>query len=385
MAKNSEKLSVGLVFDDTLDSNDGVSQQVKRLGEYLVANGHKVVYLCGETKIKEYAGGKVYSLAKNLSVKFNGNRLTMPIYSSRRVIKNVLKTEALDIVYVTVPYSPFLGQRIIAAADRSGVAVVGAFHILPSGWVSSLGARLLGLVQFFSLKRFGAFTSTSKSAAKFAQKTMRIRSSVVPNMVDIKYFEPGRRVGNEPGRIVFLGRLVKRKGCAELIDAFSVLAKSRQDAQLIIAGDGPERQKLETQVHRLGLGDKVKFLGYIDEQDKPQVLGSAEIACFPSLYGESFGVVLIEAMAAGAGVVLAGDNPGYRCVMEEQPQLLVNPADKEELASRLERLLGNEALRADLHKWQLQSVQQYDTGVVGEQILKLCRQAIAINKQNRHN
>lgn len=377
MKKSQKGLSVGFLFDDTLDSNDGVSQQVKRLGEYLSQRGHRVVYLCGETKLQEWSGGRVYSLSKNIHIRFNGNRMSMPLFSSRRTIKKILEAEDLDLIHVTVPYSPLMAQRVIAVAKRRNMVIVGSFHILPSGWLSSLGSRLLGLWQFFSLRKIQAFTSTSKNAALFARRTMRIRSKVVPNMIDVKAFLSGREVGNKPGQIVFLGRLVGRKGCAQLITAFAQLDKTRPDAELVIAGDGPDRAKLERLAAELGIDGRVKFLGYIDEADKPKILGSAEIACFPALYGESFGVVLIEAMAAGAGVIIGGDNPGYRSVLGERPELLVDPRNTAKLAKRLEQLLTDEAARRNLHGWQLESVKQYDIHVVGQQMLDIYDEAIA--------
>src|SRR5581483_312331 len=103
----------------------------------------------------------------------------------------------------------------------------------------------------------------------------------------------------EPHKIVFLGRLVERKGVKYLIKAFNLLERNLPDAHLVIAGDGPQRPALEALVKEYNLQAKVSFLGYIEEEDKPSILASAAVACFPSLYGESFGIVLAEAMAAG--------------------------------------------------------------------------------------
>lgn len=385
MPASPKKLAVGLLFDDTLDSNDGVSQQVKRLGEYLSRNGHRVVYLCGDTKMRQWSGGKVYSLSKNIKVRFNGNRLSTPIWSSSRRVKAILKSENIDVVSVTMPYSPFMAQKVIFEAVRQGIPVVGWFHILPSGPIATIGTRLLGLLEKRSLKKLSAVASTSASAAKFAKSTLGVSPVVVPNMVDISKLSAGI---NEPiinSRVVFLGRLVSRKGCLQLIRAFALLAEGEPDARLLVAGDGPDRDKLELAAHRLGISDKVEFLGFISEEDKPKILGSAQIACFPALYGESFGIVLIEAMAAGSEVVLAGDNPGYRCVMGDQPTLLVDPTDEKEFANRLALLLKSDNVRRGLHKWQLEHVKQYDVNVVGQQMLDIYDHVIALKHKSGNN
>jgi phosphatidylinositol alpha-mannosyltransferase len=133
------------------------------------------------------------------------------------------------------------------------------------------------------------------------------------------------------------------------------------------------------------LGSRIEFLGYIKEDEKAKLLNSAAIACFPSLYGESFGIVLIEAMAAGSGVVLGGNNPGYISVLEARPKLLVNPKNASEFADRLGELLANNTLAKQLHEWQNKTVKQYDIEVVGPQILEVYNQAIARLSKKRHN
>jgi phosphatidylinositol alpha-mannosyltransferase len=384
MKAKSEKLSVGFLFDDTLDSNDGVAQQVKRLGEFFSQNGHHVVYLCGQTRMESWAGGKVYSLAKNIRISFNGNRLSMPLLSHASAIKAVLEAEKLDILHVQVPYSPLMAQRVIKRAHKTS-AIVGTFHILPSGLLAASGSRLLGLAQWLSLKKFDAMISVSSSAGEFAKRNFGISSTIIPNMIDLKSFNKMSTNVVTDEKIVFLGRLVKRKGCAELIKAFALLSRDQPLAKLVIAGDGAERPALEKLVDKLELRQKVQFLGFIKEEDKVGLLGSAAIACFPSLYGESFGVVLIEAMAAGAGVVLAGANPGYRTVMEDQPKMLIDPRDTNAFADRLTELLKDEKEAAKIHTWQDQHVKKYDVNVVGEQVLNVYRQAFAKHRLKRHN
>jgi phosphatidylinositol alpha-mannosyltransferase len=370
--RNGPSLNVGLVFDDSLDSNDGVAQYVKNLGSWLSQRGHKVSYLVGETKLEVWAGGKVYSLARNLKVHFNGNKLSMPVWSSAKLVGATLRANEYDVLHVMVPYSPLMAKKVIKKAD-SKTMIIGTFHILPSGFLSRFGSKLLWLWLRRSLTRFDKQLSASSAAASFARSSYKISSTISPNMVDLKKFrsiktESRRTI--DPQKIVFLGRLVKRKGVAEL-------KKKKIDAELIIAGDGPDRSKLSELVQNLGLSRDVKFLGYIDERDKPALLASADVACFPSLYGECFGIVLIEAMAAGSGAVLGGDNPGYRSVLGDQPLMLIDPNNTGVFTQRLERLLTDKALISKLYKWQNDNVEQYDINVVGRQVEQIYYEAIA--------
>jgi phosphatidylinositol alpha-mannosyltransferase len=374
-----------LVFDDSLDSADGVAQHVKTLGAWLSRRGHKVSYLVGETKLKEWQGGQVFSLAKNRRVNFNGNRLSIPLPANSNNIRKVIDAQDFDILHVMMPHSPLMAQRVVNRADPQ-TAVIGTFHIYPSGALVNIGSRFLRRMYGNGLRRFSMFISVSSAAAEFAKRAYGIKSEVLPNPVDLSaYRTPSAVKRDNNSAIVFLGRLVKRKGCRQLLEAFAVLHKSNPAASLVIAGDGPQRRQLEELSRRLGVADSVKFLGFIAEEDKPSLLASADIACFPSLFGESFGIVLVEAMAAGSGVVVGGDNPGYRTILGAQPQLLVDPLDKQAFAGRLRSLLRDKALRSKLHSWQDKEVKKYDIETVGPQLVRIYFSAIARSKKTGHN
>jgi phosphatidylinositol alpha-mannosyltransferase len=380
----NKKLKIGFVFDDTLDSYDGVAQYVKTLGAWFTAQNHEVRYLVGETKMLQWAGGKVYSMSKNQKVVFNGNRLSIPLPASSRKIKRVVREENFDVLHVQVPYSPFMAQKVIKCAGAD-TAIIGTFHIAPLGLLSEWGSRGLRLLYGKNLRRFDTMLSVSPPAADFAKRAYGIISAISPNVIEYDKFAGVKNTKNKAGVILFFGRLVKRKGARELIDAFNILHKHNKKAKLIIAGKGPERKSLEEQVAKLGLQSNVEFLGFIEEAEKPKLLASAEIACYPSTGGESFGIVLIEAMAAGAGVVLGGNNPGYSSVLGDKPQLLVDPKNPLAFAGKLSELLENKTLRQDLHDWQQQEVKKYDVNSVGKELLAFYQRAIANKNKSRHN
>ena len=381
MVKNPGKLSVGFCYDDSLDKADGVAQYVKNLGNWLSYQGHHVFYLVGETKTRNWAGGHVYSLAKNQKVFFNGNFVSTPLPASRRRIKEVLQKERPDILHVQMPYSPFLAGRVITAVSPE-TAVVGTFHILPANILARLGSRFLRLFYLRTLKRFSRVVSVSQPAADFAHRAFGINSVVSSNVVELGRFSQG---GSQPqeNHIVFLGRLVKRKGCEELLRAFAILKKRLPAATLTIAGDGPMRQKLEKYADDSGLRGSVTFRGFVDENEKPGILASASIACFPATGGESFGIVLIEAMAAGAGVVMGGNNPGYASVLGKNLVTLVDSGNSMAFAESLEKILTDHNLAGKLHEQQQEQVKQYDVAVVGSQLLKIYTQAIASRRQKK--
>lgn len=377
--KSSGKLNIAFCYDDSLDGQDGVAQYVKTIGAWLSAQGHNVLYLVGETKLKAWHGAPIYSLASNQVVNFNGNQVGTPWPASKKSIESVLAKHQIDVLHVQMPYSPFFAGRAINLVGPK-TAVVGTFHILPVNILVRWGSKLLSLFYLRTLKRFSRIVSVSQPAAQFAGVAFGIKSDVLPNMVQLEKFKSASGQ-QKKYHIVFLGRLVPRKGAEQLLRAFIILKTRLPEASLSIAGDGPERAKLEAIVKNNGLSSSVNFLGFVDEKDKPNIMASASVACFPSLGGESFGIVLIEAMAAGAGVVIGGNNPGYASVLGEKSRALVDPRDSTVFAARLETFLTDQNLAQRLHREQQEQVKQYDVAIVGNHLLQIYMEAIASRHQ----
>lgn len=267
---------------------------------------------------------------------------------------------------------------------KDNTAVIGTFHILPYGWQTKYGNKLLGLALRKNLKRFDAHIAVSVPAQKFASDSFYIDSVVIPNAVNIsKFKQKGFKRNNNRIELVFLGRLVSRKGCKQLLKSINEIVKqNKTEFHLSVCGDGPQRKELEQFVIDNNLGKYVSFLGYIDENTKGKILGSAHIAVFPSVSGESFGIVLIEAIASGSQVVIGGDNPGYRYVLEESSDVLFNPNDIEEMSGLLIKLVNNQKLRNDLHLWEKSIIRKYDIETVGLSVLDLYNRTIDSRKRS---
>ncbi len=360
-------LRIGFVLDDTLDTPDGVQQYVLTLGDWLSKQGHEVHYLVGESKRSDIKN--IHSLAKNIRVKFNKNRLSIPLPTSKSKIAETLSKLNLDVVHVQMPYSPLFAGRVIQAAPKN-TKIIGTFHIVPASWLQTAGAKSLQAFTKNTLTKFDSILSVSTAAQDFAKSVFGVDSTVVPNVVNLKEFthEP---INREKLTIVFLGRLVERKGCMYLLKAVKRLKEHKNtNFEVIIAGKGPLTQKLKNFAHKNDLKN-VKFVGFIEEKQKPTLLAGADIAVFPSTGGESFGIVLIEAMAAGSRVILGGDNVGYSSVLNEHPDLLIHPQDTKAFANRIAHFLEFEKARSDAQIWAKNAVKQYDVNLVGKKIVKI--------------
>ncbi len=371
-------MKIGIVGDDTMDKPDGVEQYIMTIGRWFSAQGHEVHYLVGETHRTDFAN--LHSLSKNVKVRFNGNYLTIPLPANKKRIKQLLDAEQFDVLYVQMPYSPALAARIVRAAG-SRTAVVGAFHILPHSILADWGTRALRLVLSRNLRRFDAFLSVSTAAQKFSKDAFRIDSKFIPNASPLDPFFAAKAFPQyaKTLNVLFHGRLVERKGCRLFLEAVARLHQKDawpKDAQVLVSGAGQESDRLKQLAVDRGINSFVTFLGFTSEEDKPRYMASADVVVYPSTGGESFGIVLLEAMAASRGAVLAGDNKGYASVMYPRPDSLINPNDQEAFAKRLLKYLQDSKLRIEARDWQQQYVKQYDVSVVGEQLIKVFEEAL---------
>jgi len=368
-------MKVGLVLDDTLDTPDGVQQHVLIVGAWLTDQGHEVHYLVGATTRTDIPN--VHSLSKNLHMRFNGNRMSMPLPTSRRKLRAFLAAERFDVLHVQVPYSPFMAGRLILAAPAT-TAIVGTFHILPYSGSVVFANRALAIWNRRSGRRFDKMLAVSAPAREFAHSAYGYDAEVVPNPINLAQFMNATS-DSQTTNIVFLGRLVERKGAQHLLHAVTYLRDHglyTGDLQVYIGGKGELRAELERYIQANGLSEMVRLYGFVDETHKALFLAQADIAVYPSTAGESFGIVLLEAMAAGRGVVLAGNNPGYEAVMQPYPSQLFDPTDMVQFAEKLAWYLDRPVERDAAATVQKAYVQHFDIGIVGARLLTIYTRAL---------
>lgn len=368
-------MKVALVLDDSLDRPDGVQQYVLTIGAYLARVGHEVHYVCSSTTRQDLP--HVHSLARNTSVRFNGNVLRIPLPTSRRHLRALLQRERFDVIHVQTPHSPMFAGRIVSEARRvqgSSVAIVGTFLILPTGLAARAGTRALGLLLRRNLRLFDRFCAISPAAVDFSRRAFRVHAEMIPAAVDVSAIASAVPKSSRKRRgprvvIAFLGRLVDRKGAVELIEALALVDPAiRATLDVRVGGRGPLMDDMKRRIATHGLGMVVTMEGFLAEADKPRFLAEADLAVFPATGGESFGVVLVEAMASGAGAVLGGDNPGYRSVLGDSPDVIIDAENPRAFADHLERLASDPAARERIGADQRARVRQFDIAVVGPAI-----------------
>jgi len=361
-------MKIGYIMDTTLDSDAGVQQYFKGLARYMLKNGHKIKFLVPPSKDKGEFKGHIITFGKQITVKGNANTIKTVLFTSTNRIKYILKRESFDIIHIASPFSPFFGAKII---KYSKCPIVSTYLVYGRNCFYRLGGFLLRLMLFNIYKKIDKNIAPSFMAKKEGEFTMPGSYELIPLATDTSNYSPKasplREFRDGKVNILFLGRLEKRKGVDYLIKSYRRVEKKMKDTRLIIVGDGPEKARLKTMAKGL---KNVVFEGYIDEKVKPRYYSSADICVFPALYGESFGVVLIEAMASGKPTIVFA-NEGYSYVLRNLKMLLVENKNTDKLASKIIQFCKSRKLRENYGKMCLEESRQYSWDNVGKEILKV--------------
>ncbi len=283
----------------------------------------------------------------------------------------MLRREDFDILHFHEPWIPILSRQILS---RSSAINIGTFHAsMPDKRISKTLEKVVTPYTRSILKYLNVFTAVSEPASVYLRSmSPRRHINIIPNGIDLGKYK-NRSPSKPPSdtkTIFYIGRLEKRKGVRYLLDAFDLLTRSDPRYQLIIAGDGPEKNKLKEYVAENNISH-VRFLGFVNDEYKRQLFWDSDVFCSPAIHGESFGIVLLEAMAAGCPVV-AANNPGYASVMTKTGAIsLVNPRDSLEFARRLSIMANDRPIRETWQKWAAAEAEKYSYERIVDQYIKL--------------
>ncbi|MFA5629696.1 MAG: glycosyltransferase family 4 protein [Dehalococcoidales bacterium] len=347
----------------------GVVNHIVALEKRLIEMGHDVTIFAPTSKpILDYDNFIKIGNAYPYPVKGTTLRISTSLNLAPR-IKEILEQEDFDIFHLHEPCMPMVCSSFLKFATAP---IVGTFHasgVIPNyyyGWpitTYKLRKRRPNIVGKIAV---------SKPAMEYAQKYVPGDYQVIPNGIDLDCFNPNVEIieefNDDKLNILFVGRLEKRKGLKYLIDAYKIVKEKHPNSRLIVIGPGTRfRKKYEAKVKRDNLED-VHFLGKVSAEDLPRYFKTADIYCSPAVSGESFGIVLLEAMAVGTAIV-ASDIPGYRSVLTDDKEgLLVRPRRSKLLAKALDRLLSDKELRLQMGQSGIETSQIYDWNKVALQV-----------------
>ncbi|HEY0492539.1 MAG TPA: glycosyltransferase family 4 protein [Candidatus Dormibacteraeota bacterium] len=350
----------------------GVTEHVRHLAAGLRGRGHEVmVFAPCSSRIPEQDAdfirvGRPFPIPTHGSVA----RITVSFHLMNR-IKHYVRDSGFDIIHYHEPLMPVLP---VTALRFSETCNVGTFHAFARSNVGYYYGKPL-LKRY--VRRLHARIAVSNPAREFVEHYFPGNYQIVPNGIDVKRFRqatPLPEFRDGMVNILFVGRLEYRKGLGYLLRAFEQLKPLYPNLRLIIAGDGPLRRWYGNFLARKQLPDVV-MAGYVEADQLPRYYASCDIFCSPATGDESFGIVLLEAMAAGRPIV-ATNIDGFRGVVTHgREALLVDRKSKRQLAYALETLINGPQIRQELSRAGQQTVQQYDWERVVDQVTDVYQQA----------
>jgi phosphatidylinositol alpha-mannosyltransferase len=352
----------------------GVQAHVRDLAETLLELGHDVSVLtpvADESKLPPYAVGA----GRAVPVRYNGSvaRLQFgPVTAAR--VRRWLRDGHFDVLHVHEPIAPSVS--LLACMLARG-PIVATFHTSNARSRSLSAAQ--NMLQPF-LERIHGRIAVSAAARQVQVEHLGGDAVEIPNGVAIGHFAGATPLPGYPragGTVGFIGRYDEpRKGIDVLIGALDRLAPQRPELRLVIAGPGDEaelRERLPT-----GLLRRVDFLGQVSEIDKARMLASLDVYCAPNLGGESFGVILLEAMATGTAIAASDLEPFRRVLDGGRAGALFRTGDAAGCAAVLAELLDSAPRRTQLVASGRQLVRAYDWTVVAAQILQVYELTAAV-------
>ena len=354
----------------------GVTEHVRNLADQLLARGHEVHVIAPSSGGQgETPGGPVlHRVGRSMPIPANGSvaRITLPLRGYLQV-KSLLTFQSFDIVHLHEPMMPALPHAVL---HHSPTINVGTFHAFGRSNMAYFYAKPM-LKPLFN--RLHGRIGVSGPARDFVARHFPGPYRVIPNGIEYARFatrlEPIERFEDDRLDVLFVGRLEKRKGLEHLLRAWPAVHQAVPNARLIVVGGGRRLDGYRRWVRAHGWHE-VHFIGEVSAQDLVRYYQTSDVFCAPSTGQESFGIVLLEAMAAGRAIV-ASRIPGYAEVVEDGAEgLLVEPKRSDALAAMLIRLLEDAELRRAMGERGRQKAAAYDWSRVAGQVLDFYEETI---------
>jgi phosphatidylinositol alpha-mannosyltransferase len=371
----NRKLRIGIVCPYSWDVPGGVQNHIRDLAEFLLNNGHHVEVLAPATEsadLPEY----LVSAGRAVSIPYNGAvaRVLFGVGANSRV-RSWINDGDFDLLHLHEPAIPSLSLLACWAGEG---AMVGTFHAAAK-YQKAIVA--IGPILEPVIEKLSARIAVSESARLTLTAHLETDAIVIPNGIYADNYRDGSSRSEWTGNTIgFLGRFEEdRKGLPVLLDALPIISRFIPDIRVLIAGPGDSEEVLEKVDPQLR--NRVEFLGKISESDKTDFLASVSLYIAPNTGGESFGIILAEAMAGGAAVV-ASDIPAFADVLGNgEFGALFESENSESLAKVIIDLLRDDSKRKELAAAGAVHAQRFDWSQVGEEIFEVYELAMVSGRK----
>jgi phosphatidylinositol alpha-mannosyltransferase len=370
MTAKEQQVKIGLVSPYDFAYPGGVTKHIAHLAAEFRRQGHLVHIIapCSRPEPPSEDGPIVHAIGRVVPVPANGSvaRITLSLTLSRTV-KRLLAAEQFDVLHLHEPLMPALPLTVLRHSKTTNI---GTFHAFRQSNISAY-FYTKPVLRYFVGRLHGRI-AVSACARDFVADYFPGEYRIIPNGIDLARFSaphpPFPQYRDGKLNVLFVGRLEKRKGVSHLLRAWIHVQRELPDTRLIIVGEGRPLESYRRFVAAHGLPNVV-FTGYVSDEDLLRYYHTCDVFCAPSTGQESFGIVLLEAMAAGKPIV-ASAIPGYQEVVRHQQEaLLVEPRDEQALAVSLVHLLVDEQLRRRLGAAGRQRAAQFSWDRIASQVL----------------
>ncbi len=354
----------------------GVQTHVRDLSSWLTNQGHEVQIIAPHGPIPV---SDIRTLGRYRNVTLHGTRFELSIASAkdlRRVTEEVHAWGA-EVVHLHTPWTPLMPWQLWRRLRLPSVAT---FHAtLPTSTrFDPIDGFLRGAARYFNKRLAHVVVPSFAPQRQWKDMGITPPPGILPPTINLAKWRTARDTkapSDKPLHVVYMGRLEARKGVDVLLDAWPTIAKALPASQLTIAGDGEQRAGIAIRAAHMP-GHNISLIPPPSDQEAPALIASADFFAAPATHGESFGLVLIEAMAAGA-LPVAAHNPGFATVLTGPGQeLLVPPKDAQALAQKIISLAQDRAHLENLKHWAQSHAQTFDVTQVGPHYVDLYKSAI---------
>lgn len=371
-------MKVGLISFHSFIEPGGVKRHILALTKEYKKKGIDVKIIVPRRKIKENYGKDVILLGTSIPINYGGGLADLVFNFIPASIEGVLLKEKFDVLHFHNASFPSFLQILLSPLTFKTLNILTLHSDVERNPLLKKYPQFLDLFINFCNLRLDGMIAVSPVAFKYL-KNFKKPKVIIPNGVDFETFNPNqpkiKKFLDGKINVLFVGRIEERKGLIYLLKSFQILERKFRNLRLIIAGDGPERKKCQDFVKKNRLKNVI-FLGQV-EKDLPSLYVTSDIFCAPSIYGESFGLVILEAMASGLPVV-GFSNQGYKILLKGKKgeKFLVQPKNYTALAKKIELLIRDEKLRKELKEWGIKEVSKYSWSNIANEVLnfyQLCR------------
>ncbi len=377
-------MKIGLVSPYDYSFPGGVVNHISCLANHFIRWGHEVKIIAPCLKAgTRYFEEEIRAVGRPVPIPYGGSMARVPVSPWLPAqVRKILNEENFDVLHLHEPFTPMLS---LSALLQSNSINIGTFHACHN---KARSYWTMKPVLKRWLPRLHGKIAVSKPASDFVSRYLPGDYHIIPNGIDTeRFYQDGpTRVGFTDGKlnILFVGRLEKRKGLGHLLRACALVNREFNNFRLIIVGPGTRLRPGYQELARNLQLDNVIFTDFVSNAELPEYYRTADIFCAPATGGESFGIILLEAMACGKPVI-ASNIDGYASVLKHNEEGLLVPAgDEEALAQALLSLLKDSSLRQQMGARGKLNAEKYSWANIAQQVIDYYMDMIASNPGKKH-